>query len=186
MRTFVAVRLAAELRGPFSMLCDELNRSPVRVKWVDAEKSHFTLRFLGEINRDQVDSISESLAIAVSDVSSFPITVHGVGAFPKISKPNVVWVGIQPVKGPMSDLKLAVDSALAEHGFPEERRVYRPHFTLGRVKDRVASGHLAKPLRKVADAHLGTMDVKEVAFIKSTLTPEGPIYDNLTVIPLGN
>ena len=179
------MRLAEKLHGPFNMLCEELGRSPVRVKWVDAKKSHFTLRFLGEINDGQVESIAESLLVAISDVKVFPITVHGVGAFPKTSKPNVVWAGIQPAAGPMAELKLAVDTALAEHGFPKERRVYRPHFTLGRVRDRAVAGQLAKPLRKVADAHLGKMDVKEVAFIKSTLTPEGPIYEDLTVIPLG-
>jgi 2'-5' RNA ligase len=185
MRTFVGVRLADELHVPFSMLCEELGRSPVRVKWIDAEMAHFTLRFLGEIGDDQVDAISGSLEVAVAAVSGFSVRVRGVGAFPRRSKPNVIWAGIQPADGPMAELKLAVDTALAEHGFPKERRAFRPHFTLGRVKDRVAAGHLAKPLSRVADANLGTMDVRELAFVRSTLTPEGPIYDDLAVISLG-
>ncbi|MCD6288011.1 MAG: RNA 2',3'-cyclic phosphodiesterase [Candidatus Hydrogenedentes bacterium] len=182
----MGVRLAEELRAPFSMLCEELGRSPVRVKWVDAEKAHFTLRFLGEIDERETDSISESLEIAVSTISSFSVRVRGIGAFPRIHKPNVIWAGIHPSDGPVAELKTAVDAALAEHGFPRERRAFRPHFTLGRVKDRTVAGHLAKPLRKLADANIGTMEVRDVAFIRSTLRPQGPLYENLAVFRLGD
>jgi len=85
----------------------------------------------------------------------------------------------------MAQLKIAVDTAVAEHGFPEENRPFRPHVTLGRVKDQVAAGDLKQSLNRAAQTSLGTMQVREAAFIRSTLTRRGPVYEDLYLIPLG-
>ena len=185
MRTFVGIRLADELREPFSSLCDELRRARVRVKWVEAENAHFTVRFLGEIGDEQMPEIAESLEAAVSAVPRFDIELRQVGAFPNVNRPRVLWIGIDPAAGPMSDIKLAVDTALDDHGFPEEDRDFHPHVTLGRVKDMSAAGMLKESLLRAAETNFGMMEVREVAFVQSTLTPRGPVYTNLRVMPLG-
>jgi len=185
MRTFVGIRLADELRGPFTSLCDELDRARVRVKWVEPENAHFTVRFLGEIGDEQMPAIAESLGAAVSTVSRFDIELRQVGAFPNVSRPRVLWIGIDPTDGPIADIKLAVDTALADHGFPEEVRAFHPHVTLGRVKDMSAAGLLEEPLRRVAETSFGTMEVRDVVFVQSTLTPHGAVYTDLRALPLG-
>lgn len=185
MRTFVGIRLADELREPFTLLCDELHRARVRVKWVEAENAHFTVRFLGEIGDEQVPAIAESLEAGVSAVPRFDIELRQVGAFPNVSRPRVLWIGIDPADGPMADIKLAVDTALADHGFPEESRSFHPHVTLGRVKDTSAAGMLEEPLQRVAETSFGMMEVHEVAFVQSTLTPHGAVHTDLRVLPLG-
>jgi len=185
MRTFVGIRLADELKEPFSSLCDELRRARVRVKWVEAENAHFTVRFLGEIGDEQMADIAESLETVVSAVPRFDIELRRVGAFPNVNRPKVLWIGVNPTDGPMADVKLAVDTALADHGFPEESRAFHPHVTLGRVKDMSAAGMLKEPLQRAVDTNFGVMEVREVVFVQSTLTPRGPVYTDLRVLPLG-
>jgi len=185
MRTFVGVRLADKLAESFASLRERLRRYRVRVKWVEAENAHVTLRFLGEIDETQVTPIAESLETAVAAVPRFTVELHGVGAFPKVSRPKVIWVGVEPAGGPMAELKHAVDTALARYGFEEERRAFHPHFTLGRVKEPSVAGMLKGALERAADAYLGTMEVRDIAFVHSRLTPHGPVYTDLHRLPLG-
>ncbi len=186
MRTFIGIRLADGLRSAVVELCDELRRASVRVKWVEPENVHFTLRFLGETDDVAVPAIAESLKNVVSSVPMFSIELCGVGAFPNVKKPRVLWVGIEPADGPLLELKRAVDGALADHGFsPEEGRPFHPHVTLGRVKDSRVANVLTEPLCRAADTALGVMEVRDVAFIRSTLSPRGPQYTDLYRLQLG-
>lgn len=102
------------------------------MKWEKPEKIHLTLRFLGEIEQQLVDNISESLPHYLK-MEGIDLRLNGPGAFPGFRKPRVLFVGLNK-SSELTDLKINVDNCLGKLGFDPEQRDFVPHLTIGRVK----------------------------------------------------
>lgn len=149
---------------------------------------HLTLKFLGEIAPEKVHQLETALTQTASRFPPFEISFVGFGVFPKLSRPRVIWIGVEK-EGSEDQLKAlaaAVDRSLQSIGFPSEKRPFSSHLTIGRVK--FAKSGLRKQLQsltqELAMTKLGKMVVEEVRLKKSTLTPKGPIYETLVAAPL--
>ncbi|MDK2383416.1 MAG: RNA 2',3'-cyclic phosphodiesterase, partial [Candidatus Korarchaeota archaeon] len=112
----------------------------------------------------------------------FPMHLRGVGAFPKVSRPNVVWIGVDEGRDVFIGMAKELDRSLAKLGFRRETKGFEPHLTIARVKG--YSGDLPEIIRRISDVDIGVIEVKEVRFKKSTLTPQGPIYETLYGVKL--
>jgi len=173
MRAFVAVEVGENARQKIAELQAQL---PSGIKRVEPENLHMTLAFLGEID----DGMAEKVKAALADVhaSSFAVICSGVGVFPSASFVRVVWVGAESTE--MKELHQAVWNALAPLGFKPEK--FSPHITIGRPKEKVE----VKPfLQKHAVDALGSFEATELKLKKSTLTPKGPVYEDVCVKKLG-
>ena len=189
MRAFVAIELEQDLRDQLqdqSYRIQSLIGGDV-VRWVRPEGVHLTLKFLGEIDSGQSQQVQSVLRQVSADVSPFTISVAGFGCFPSISKPRVLWVGVEEQSGRLRQLQRMLDHELERCGFAREKRAFHPHLTLGRVprnirgKDLIQAAH---QLRLVEVESLGDQRVDEVHLIRSDLGPGGARYSTLAVFDL--
>lgn len=197
LRTFVALPLSAEVHRAIEALQGRLKRQAAArgvpagvVRWVDPAIIHLTLHFLGDILPERVEPVKAALGAVARNVPSFTFQAGGLGAFPNLGRPQVIWVGIQDASGWLALLHDAVDEALASLGFQPEERRFSPHLTLGRVRRerRGADGADARALGEVvaasqdnalASGALGSVAAHTLIFFQSVLKPAGPEYTPL-------
>ncbi len=184
VRAFVAVTLPPERRARAAAIQERL-RGPAGIKWVDPDTFHFTLRFLGPTEPTVLDALSQSLQALAAGQPRFSIALAGVGAFPSVRRPQAIWIGVTQGAAELQRLADQVEEAAVRLGFEAERRPFRPHLTIGRVKAERAPAELVRALEaEPADECVGTVTVDEVVLMRSDLRPGGPIYTPLAVFPL--
>jgi 2'-5' RNA ligase len=189
LRTFIAIELDDSIKDGLVQAQERLKEhiAPRSVRWVRPGAIHLTLKFLGNTSQDQVEAVRATLPLVVADTSPFSFGVGGLGCFPNTRRPRVVWIGIQEVTGALLGLRQAIEAHVAPLGFPTEKRPFRPHLTLGRVR-RYANKSEVAQIGKVVDeilvGSMGEMTVTEVSYIKSDLRPSGAVYSTLTAATL--
>lgn len=187
MRTFIAIDLEPEIKKTLTLLIQELSlqdKERRSVKWVRKEGMHLTLKFLGEIKEDKVSQIENVLKKTVKDFSPFSMKIQGTGSFPSGKKnPRVFWVGVKDEKN-IKALQSMVEDEMEKLGFPNERREFHPHLTLGRVKIFSDLGQILAQLDQYRERHFGEMLVKKITFFRSILKPTGAEYSILSEIEL--
>ena len=183
MRAFLALELEPPVRDAVAALRERLRASTARVSWVKPENAHVTLRFLGDIDAGQVDALSARLQDAYRELPAFHVEVAGVGCFPNVRQPRVVWVGVRP--DPHVVAVHCESEAAARHiGLAPETKKFRPHITLGRLRDPRDSGDLAACLDREFTFHAGDNAVRRVALLESRLSPQGAKYSLIREFPL--
>jgi 2'-5' RNA ligase len=185
VRLFVAVNLPAEERRAAYDAAAPLRAAHLPIRWVGAEAIHVTLRFLGEVGDERAAPIGDALAAAVLPARPFDLGFGGVGAFPSLARPRVVWIGIE--RHPALELLAHdVEKALMTFGFEPELKPFHPHLTLGRV-ERNARPAAFKDLERLAAGidYQGTMVVESVELMQSVLGPKGATYTVRSRAPLG-
>jgi 2'-5' RNA ligase len=180
MRTFIAVNLPETVRDSLRELQAGLRKRSDGVKWVRVEGMHLTLTFLGEIDPDTVSGIDRVLTEATGSLRPFRVALSGLGAFPNLSRPRVIWVGVDGELEPLQELKSGIDKGLAKLGFPKEDRSFKPHITLGRVKGKIDGSRLVGDKNFTSDSFL----ICRVRLIKSILKSTGAEYSEILSLPL--
>ena len=182
LRAFVAVNFSPELRRALAEAIAGLSRAtPNRaVQWVKADNIHLTLKFLGDISANDVPKIAEALAASVNSVEPFQFTAAGLGCFPNLRKPRVVWAGVEEDGArKLIALAEAVEAALNPLGYPPEERPFSPHITLGRVRRETPPPDAARTGQAVAAqpaVRYGIESVNAIHLMKSDLQPGGAVY----------
>lgn len=151
------------------------------IKPVEDDNIHLTLRFIGEVPDQYLSRIVECLRV-VENFEEFSMDISGVGAFPSIARPRVIWVGIRSgdvLKEIRNSFEACIRSIVGI-----DREEFVPHITVARVKGRYRAECLASLLRKYELAYFGVSPVTQVKLKKSQLTPRGPIYTDLAVFRL--
>lgn len=193
IRAFVAVELDAPLRQALAQvqatLRGQLQQAvdpDVRIQWVKPESIHLTLKFLGAIPEERVSDIRAALARVACGHSRFTVDVEGLGVFPDVHAPRVLWVGLTAHGDTLTRLAADVETGLAALGFPPEARPFNPHLTLARIKER--SRDVGRALSAggalTQEARLGALPVAALSLMKSDLQPSGSVYTQLQEIPL--
>ncbi len=176
MRLFIAIKI--EGISTIHSLLEDIRLLGTDVKLVEPENVHVTLAFLGEVEDSKLNDIKRAMD-SVS-FSKFSITLRGIGAFPSLSRPRVVWVGIEKGFSQMKEIREKLVQNLKKVGVrPENDNEFLPHVTLGRVKGPRNLSKLSEFITRNADIMVGEMEVREITLFKSTLTPRGPIYEQL-------
>lgn len=184
IRTFIAVPLPESVTAHLADLAAAMAQSwdPGAVRWVRPENMHLTLRFLGHTNPELVPTLSAALAEVTADTRAFELALAGSGCVPSVRRPRVIWIELGDSEGKLSKLQQAVEQMVRGHGWKREGRKFRPHLTLGRVRDRAtvpSSSWLAEPEPMA-------VPVQEVRLIESRLKSAGAEYHTLfrAVLPL--
>ncbi len=184
MRIFISVELPDEVKKNIAELVNELKDTGAGVKWVEAKNLHITLKFLGWVDDRKIDNLAELTTKAVSGIGSFKARFEGLGTFPEGKKPRVVWVGTVEGGDKLCDLAKNLEDILSKAGFRSEEREFRPHVTVGRVKEKKGVDKLKEKIQSLKDPKFGEAIVDHVYIMKSTLTPSGPIYEIINPVPL--
>ena len=185
VRTFVAVELDPGVRRSLRREAERLAGSGAEVKWVAEENLHVTLKFLGQVDRPEVPEIVRALQEAARLVAPFRAEVAGAAFFPTPTRPKIVASGVDPAAAErLTELAGRIDDALSGLGFGRERRAFRAHITLGRVRGTRGVGALADSLLTADGRPFGQQDVDAVTLFMSELSRAGPRYTALGRAPL--
>lgn len=174
MRLFIGTPCPAN--HALKSLLKDLKKSDAELKVVDPENLHVTFKFLGEVEEERLPRIVEALRTAACP-PSFEVPVEDVGAFPDWNKMNVIWAGLKDEDGLLDQLARAVEEAMSEMGWPREERPFHPHLTLARRRGKKGKSDAKRILEGVRGKRFGTMPVEHIVVFRSTLTPQGPIYE---------
>ncbi len=185
IRSFIAVNITQTSRNVLGQLIGDLRilEPGDWIRWVDPNKIHLTLMFLGDIREDQENRIAESLD-RVSLPQSFPIYLAGMGCFPDAERARVLWVGVQEgADGILSQIQVSIQNAMIDLGFRRDKKRFSPHLTIARIKKPV-DGERMKSLINQHDTFKIEEIISEVVFMRSHLTSAGSIYTPMHSIRL--
>ncbi|HUU75563.1 MAG TPA: RNA 2',3'-cyclic phosphodiesterase [Methanoregulaceae archaeon] len=173
VRLFVAIDLPPEIREQIKDSQQELKKSRARLSLVNPEIIHITMKFIGEVEKDAVESIKKKLDNILD--SPFEVQVTGISA-DNPRRPRVVWCTIDD-QGRCAQLHERIEDALFPLGIKKEGRKFRPHATVARVKR--FDSTLIESIRPLVSVPYGNFIINGFTLKKSTLTPTGPIYEDI-------
>lgn len=179
MRLFTAIELDEGCRQALQEAIDAMPPG-LPMRWVRQENQHLTLKFIGEWPERRCDEVVEALRRVRSGTIRF--TVTGLGVLPNLRSPRVFLAGLRH-DDELPRLAAKVNAALAPLGIERERRAYRPHVTLGRVKGRIRPAELQRAI----DEHgreFGLQIVNRFVLFASELRPSGAVYRKIEEFPL--
>jgi len=187
-RTFVAVELPETVRRRAADLTSRLALGSGRVKWVEPENLHVTLKFLGDVETTDLPEICSGVRAACGGINPFEMVLGGAGAFPRKESPRIVWLGLTDGAESMKRLYSAIDAELGQLGYRGEQRQFTPHVTLGRIRtpNPTEAADLGQRIVKAASFEAGPAPVTEVVVFSSHLSRQGPRYEVVGRCPLGN
>ncbi len=184
VRTFISV----DVEDP--LILDKIERiketilaTNANLKPVERENIHLTLRFLGEIPVALIDEIYKVMLSVKAE--PFEIEIRGVGAFPRITSPRVIWVGVVEGADKLKEIHKQLETGLRKLGIRPDSKGFEPHITIARVKSARNKQRLIKVLYELEDIEIGKMIVTCIRLKQSILTFKGPIYKTLREVKLG-
>ena len=180
-RAFISVDIGDRLE--WHGLRTELRQLDKGIRTVRPEQLHLTLRFLGDTDEGLVGGIEDVMKGATAQVVPFKMVFHGVGVFPNVKRPRIIWIGLRGAE-PLVEIAKALERGVVDLGFKREKRSFRPHATVARVRRPGRRERLQSLLDRWRDRDFGDMEVRTITLKKSVLTPEGPIYSTMLEVPL--
>jgi RNA 2',3'-cyclic 3'-phosphodiesterase len=189
-RAFVALVLTEEARRAVTEVIDSLRRLGGGVAWVPPANLHLTLHFLGEQSAPRLGEALDAIDEAATACRPFEIALHGLGAFPGLERPRIIWLGLAEGALAARGLQARVMTALGARGFPPEARPWHPHLTLGRVPDerrwrREGGAALRQAIGRAGSLAVARLPVRGVSLMTSELLPSGARYTERASRPLG-
>ena len=183
LRTFIAVDIKPE--NDLLQSWDDLkaNLCQDKIKWVDNELMHLTLFFLGDTPEVKINGLMQSIDGSLFSIKSFSLIIKGLGCFGNPLSPKVIWAGIE-ISNNLLKLKECINSAVIPLGFNEEEREFKPHLTLGRVKEMKPSGKFKNSIENYKTKVFQESKVTNVVLYQSILRQNGPIYKPLRIFKL--
>lgn len=196
LRTFIAVDPAANVQAAVAAeqariqaLLDAAGLAR-RLRWTPATNLHCTLRFLGDTTPAQRRRVTQALHALTHPIAAFELTLAGVGAFPNVRQPRVLWFGLGGDVAALAALQTQIEAAVQAAGFVAEPKPFAAHLTVARAArdaDRRTLQQVGEVIREAAattPAMLGRFVVDRVIFYQSDLQRSGSVYTPLAVLPL--
>jgi 2'-5' RNA ligase len=180
IRSFIAVEMPEQVRSEITKIIKSFAKDDFSVKWVKYENLHITLLFLGDTNNDFLNKGIELFTNIAKTEKSFEMSLQNIGAFPNQRSPRVIWIGVETGAQELTNLQEKIETAFTTIGHKPEARKFHPHLTIGRARD-----SMSNPERVFNTQYKSiSFPIKSVVLFKSTLTPQGPIYEKLKEFPL--
>jgi 2'-5' RNA ligase len=176
-RTFIAISLPQGLLSEIENLIQIMKKRSTDVKWVKLQSVHLTLKFLGNLSRDELQKVFSGMnRLFRKSPEKFQLNTGGLGAFPNFKKPRVLWVGIggSGIEA-LQNLQTDIETELEKQGFPKEHRKFSPHLTVGRIK---FPRNLSLLVETFSAYSFPTQNftVDRVLVMRSDLRPSGAVY----------
>jgi len=190
-RLFIAIELPDNILRQITRVQQQIERQiPARaVRWVKPDSIHLTLRFLGDVEIDRIDSLKAVLDVAGTNHAPFPLEIAAPGCFPNTRNPRVLWLGLEGNLESLGNLQQSVEQAITDLGFIPEDRGFSPHLTLARVQrnaSRDDAGRVGLAAERGLAEPVGGWRVEDLSLMRSQLKPSGSVYTELHRVPLGD
>lgn len=188
-RAFVALTLDEQTRAAVAAEIEQLRPLSRAVAWVPSPNLHLTLEFLGEQDDEGLAGATRALEEVAAGNAPFTLALHGLGAFPGMERPRILWVGVAAGALAVRALQSQVKAALERWRFAPDSRPWHPHLTIGRVFDsrrwqRDAGPALREAIARAATMGFGTLEVSRIVLMRSELLPSGARYSELHSVSL--
>ena len=178
IRSFLAFDIENDdVRKRLSSAQTRLVQTGADVKLVETENIHVTMRFLGNVSIGMIEKIFEEMK--KTKFKPFNVQIQGVGVFPSLSYPRVVWAGITEGEEQLRDVFTQIEPRLQALGFAPDPKGFSPHLTIARVRSGRNKTQLAEFVNKNASHGFGTIKAEYLRLKKSALSPKGPTYSTL-------
>jgi RNA 2',3'-cyclic 3'-phosphodiesterase len=183
IRAFIAVDLQPQVIEQICQAISDLKHRIPGIRWIAPQNFHVTLKFLGDIEETQIGVIGAALADMIGPFPRLTINAKGLGVFPDLRRPRILWVGL--TGNTLPALAARVQSALEPLSFAAEQRPFTPHLTIGRWRqiDRPPKT-LSEDLARWRDREFGEFLIDRVTLYRSVLKSEGATYQALKVVAL--
>ena len=179
IRCFVAIEIPEPIQNRLVRIQDMLRNQIEKASWVKPGNIHLTLKFLGDINPENLEPIGKAIEEVANRHYSFSLHIGGIGAFPNLVRPRVLWAGVSVGAEHVSALAQGINLALSGHGFPTETKKFNPHLTIGRLREKVNLKPYANQYRQYDNINGAEMTVGAISLIRSQLDSRGAIYSTL-------
>ncbi len=180
MRAFIAIDIGE--KEEIVELLKELKKIKGRIKPVEPENIHLTLKFLGEIDEGMIGNIKEAIEKSIEGISPFKASLSGLGVFTSIDYMRVLWIGFKD-EGQTKKIAAELEKELHKYGFKKEKG-FTPHVTIARIKSKEVKEEIRKFIERYKEKSFGEVECNEIRLKKSILKPEGPIYKTIEEIKL--
>ncbi len=183
LRAFIAIEFSGQV-------CEAIQKQTGRlrqilgdnlVRWVSTHNMHLTLKFLGDTTSSYLDFLKQLLIHEAEAHSQFDMQLGGLGAFPTLRRPRLLWIGIH-APAELAALQKSIETGAARLGYEQEERVFSPHLTIGRIHpnvDTLEQQKIRAALETIQLGNIGVVRVDSVHLFKSDLRPGGSIYTKL-------
>ncbi|MEM7396529.1 MAG: RNA 2',3'-cyclic phosphodiesterase [Verrucomicrobiota bacterium] len=179
-RMFIALEISSDVRDALAMVQTKLKTAGTRVKWVPPENIHLTLVFLGQLVNEEIQRVKTVMEQTLSGAGSFKVDVAGIGTFGSAGSPRTVWAGIVAGSNRLIEMQKKLSDGLGLEGFAQEKRPFKPHLTLGRVKPGrkhgSGGGELTSLIDSVKNTTFGHVEVGRAVIFQSRLDQQGATY----------
>jgi RNA 2',3'-cyclic 3'-phosphodiesterase len=188
LRAFIAIELPTHV-------CDAIQKQTVRlrqtlgndlIRWVPTQNMHLTLKFLGDTATSHLDFLKQLLVREADSHPQFDLQLGGLGAFPTLKRPRLLWIGIH-APADLASLQRSIEAGTSRLGYEPEERAFSPHLSIGRVRQNISPTDLQK-IRTALDTiqlgNIGIARVDSIHLFKSDLQPGGSVYTKLFSAPL--
>ncbi len=185
IRAFIAIEIDPKTIQKISEAIAQLKLRVPEMRWISPTNLHLTLKFLGDIDEAKVDPIAQALQHHLHPFPRFIINAKGLGVFPDVKRPRVLWVGLEG--SPLVALASIVETTLEPLGFVPEKRGFKPHLTIGRWRDSdKPSAKFGTELGTWKEHEFGASEVRNIILFQSMLKPEGAVHRPLKQIALSD
>ena len=175
VRSFIALELSDEAREEFARITAVLKRADADVKWVSSGSIHLTLKFLGYISEEKILPVAERLRDLARGKTPFEIILDSIGVFPGWDRARALWIGLGMGSDRVKDLAGEVEDVMYREGFEKEKRSFRSHLTLGRIKSSKNRDKLEKAA-SLAEVNPVVSNISKIVLFRSDLTSKGALY----------
>ncbi len=186
IRAFLAIEPPEDILNEISRLQEKLKREiSGRLSWTRPQGQHLTLKFFGDISKEDITTISAAVQKRVVAEQKLNLKIEKMGVFPDAKRPRVLWCGITCDVERLINLQKKLDGDFAAIGFPAEDRSFKAHLTLARIKDPRDITGMSEALKKYDSFKAGEFTADKLFLFQSTLSPQGAVYTQLAEFALG-
>ncbi len=185
IRTFVALDLDTPIRRAIADAAEGLPTDGGKVRWVEPQNLHVTLKFLGDVPDADVVNVCRAVEAVAGRLDPLTFDVVSLECTPDRGPVKMIWAGVRDPDGKLAKAFGELEAAMEVLGFDVERRAFRPHLTVGRVRYCPNPAALRQATARLGDKEFGTQDADDMVVYSSQLTKEGPVYAAMAHCRLG-
>ncbi len=184
LRTFLAFGLPSGVTRRVAAIQRDLAARGLKMKWIRPENVHLTIKFLGNVPVAELEKVAQAASDITARSAPMSLRLQGLGVFPGIKRPNVLWTGLTGDNRSLIEFHDRLEEALAGAGFEKDRRAFKAHLTIARIKSAVDPRRLAEAMEECGQFPETELPARQLTLYKSELRPSGAVYTVLQQFPL--
>ncbi len=186
IRSFIAFEIPESIRREIARTMRQMATHWPEYRWVDTDQLHLTMNFLGDVPDEKITDVCQVLRKVVPAFDAFSFTLSGLGAFPKAKRPRVLWLGVTEGASQLSKLYYQLADDLEHLRLERDRKAFRPHVTLARIRDRQRwSDSIVEKVERNDPLEMGVVDANQLVLYSSHMEKAGPVYTPMDRVGLG-